>query len=78
MEDEGNQRSQIGWGRAIINAAAVCIAGVALLVVVPNLVVTRWTALVHSARVAIAVAWFFVSLLALTWALRWMQRRRFI
>ncbi|HZD69870.1 MAG TPA: hypothetical protein VFA45_13470 [Actinomycetes bacterium] len=60
--------------------ATVVIAalGLALLVLVPNLIVTRLGGLGRSGRVALASVWFFGMLAAFTWLLRRLQARRLI
>ena len=68
----------MAWPRALLLAAAICVVGIGLLVYVPNIVLTRWTRLVHSARIAIATAWFFVALFGIAGALRYLQKRDLI
>jgi hypothetical protein len=57
-------------GIAIVAAAAL------VLVYAPDLVLTRVTGVGRSGRVAIATAWFYVTLLGLAWALRRLQAHR--
>jgi hypothetical protein len=52
--------------------------GVALLVVVPNLIVTRLGGLDRGWRAALATIWFFGMLAALAWLLRRLQARHLI
>ncbi len=60
-------------------AAVVIVAlGVGLLVVVPNLIVTRIGGLDRSGRVALATVWFFGLLAAFAWLLRRLQARHLI
>jgi len=66
------------WPRAIVAAVVVVALGVALLVVVPNLIVTRVGGLGRSGRVALATVWFFGMLAAFAWLLRRLQARRLI
>lgn len=76
MDDRSEQPAGLSWLRAAAISVIIAVAGVALLAYVPNLIVTRLTGLVHSARVAIAVAWFFIALLGLALAMRWLQGRK--
>jgi hypothetical protein len=68
----------IGWGPGALRAVGLLVIGAALLVVVPNLLVTKLTGLSRDARVAVAVAWFAVTLVASTWVLRRLQARDII
>jgi hypothetical protein len=68
----------LSWPRAVVAAVLVVVLGVALLVVVPNLIVTRVDGLDRSGRVALATVWFFGMLAAFAWLLRRLQARRFI
>jgi hypothetical protein len=65
--------SGFGWLRAIVVAVLVSVMAFVLLVYLPNLIVTRWTALTHSARVAIAASGFFVALFGLARIMRALQ-----
>ncbi len=68
----------LSWPRAIVATVVVVALGVALLVVVPNLIVTRVGGLDRSGRVALATVWFFGMLAAFAWLLRRLQARRLI
>jgi hypothetical protein len=60
-------------------ATVVIVAlGVALLVLVPNLILTRVGGLDRSGRVALATVWFFGMLAAFAWLLRRLQARHLI
>jgi hypothetical protein len=60
-------------------ATVVIVAlGVTLLVIVPNLIVTRVGGLERSGRVALATVWFFGMLAAFTWLLRRLQASHLI
>ena len=60
-------------------ATVVVVAiGIVLLVVVPNLIVTRLGGLDRSGRVALATVWFFGMLAAFAWLLRRLQARHLI
>jgi len=52
--------------------------GVGLLLVVPNLIVTRLGGLDRSWRAALATVWFSGMLAALAWLLRRLQARHLI
>jgi hypothetical protein len=67
-----------GWPRAIVATVVLAALGVALLVVVPNLIVTRVGGLDRSGRVALATVWFFGMLAAFAWLLRRLQARHLI
>lgn len=69
---------EISWMRASLTSLVIVVVAVALLIVVPNIIITRWNRFVHSARVAFAVAWFFISTLGLAGALRALQSRRIL
>jgi hypothetical protein len=68
----------LSWPRAIVATVVVVALGVALLVVAPNLIVTRVGGLDRSGRVALATVWFFGMLAAFVWLLRRLQARRLI
>jgi hypothetical protein len=68
----------LSWPRAIVASVVIVALGVALLVVVPNLIVTRVGGLERSGRVALATVWFFGMLAAFTWLLRRLQARHLI
>ena len=58
--------------------AAVVVVVVGLLVVVPNLIVTRFGGLDRGQRVGLATIWFFAMLAGLAWLLRRLQARHLI
>lgn len=66
------------WPRAIVESVVIAALGVGLLVLVPNLIVTRVGGLDRSGRVALATVWFFGMLAAFAWLLRRLQARHFI
>ena len=68
----------LSWPRAIVATVVVVALGVALLVVVPNLIVTRVGGLDRSGRVALATVWFFGMLAGFAWLLRRLQARHLI
>jgi hypothetical protein len=68
----------LSWPRAIVATVVVVALGVALLVVVPNLLVTRLGGLARSGRMAVATVWFFGMLAAFAWLLRRLQARHLI
>jgi len=59
-------------------AAVIAVVGVGLLVVVPNLIVTRVGGLGRDGRVALATVWFFGVLAGFAWLLRRLQARSLI
>ena len=71
-------RVALSWPRAIVATVVIVVLGVALLVVVPNLIVTRVGGLDRSGRVALATVWFFGLLAAFAWLLRRLQARHLI
>ena len=66
------------WPRAVVAAVVVVVVGVGLLVVVPNLIVTRLGGLDRGQRVGLATIWFFAMLAGLAWLLRRLQARHLI
>jgi hypothetical protein len=66
------------WPRAVVAAVVVVVVGVGLLVVVPNLIVTRLGGLDRGQRVGLATVWFFAMLAGLAWLLRRLQARHLI
>lgn len=71
------ETAPIGWFRAILTAAIIAVVGIALLVYVPNAILTHANA-GRSVRVAIATTEFFVALFVLAFVLRRLQRRKII
>ena len=63
----------MGWGKAAVISVVALAAAVLLLVFAPDAILTRFTGLGRSTRVAVATAWFFVALAALAWAMRRLQ-----
>jgi hypothetical protein len=57
---------------------AMAAIAVGLLVVVPNLIVTRLGGLDRAWRAALATIWFLAMLAALAWLLRRLQARQLI
>ncbi len=68
----------LSWPRAIVATVVVVAIGIVLLVVVPNLIVTRLGGLDRSGRVALATVWFFGMLAGFAWLLRRLQARHLI
>jgi hypothetical protein len=68
----------LSWPRAIVATVVVVALGIALLVVVPNLIVTQLGGLDRSGRVALATVWFFGMLACFAWLLRRLQARHLI
>ncbi len=74
--DEG--AAHIGWARAILTAAIIAVVGIAVCVYGTNAILTRVHSWNRHARVFVATSWFFVTLLAIAWGLRRLQRRKVI
>ena len=68
----------LSWPRAIVATVVVVALGIALLVVVPNLIVTQLGGLDRSGRVALATVWFFGMLAGFAWLLRRLQARHLV
>ena len=66
------------WPRAVVATIALAAIGVGLLVVVPNLIVTRLGGLDRGWRAGLATIWFFAMLAGLAWLLRRLQARQLI
>jgi hypothetical protein len=66
--------ASIGWGRAAASALVILAVGAGLLIYLPNWVLTHLSGLSRHARVAVATLEFLVSLAAMSWALRRLQR----
>jgi len=66
------------WPKAVAATVALAALGVALLVVVPNLIVSRLGGLDRGQRAGLATIWFFAMLAALAWLLRRLQARHLI
>lgn len=64
----------MSWRRAVATALLAVVVSVGLLVYVPNIILTHLGAS-RSVRVALATASFFVSLVAISAALRVLQGR---
>jgi len=67
----------ISRAAALFDEVVVAV-GVGLLVVVPNLIVTRLGGLDRGQRVGLATIWFFAMLAGLAWLLRRLQARHLI
>ena len=68
--------SPIGWWRGVGSAVVILAVGAGLFVYLPEWVLTHLTGLSRHGRVAVATIEFLVSLVAVSWVLRWLQRRR--
>jgi hypothetical protein len=78
VDEDEHDDAGLSWARAALITAVTLLVGVALLVVVTNVVVTRVTGVDRHARVGLASAWFLLSLAALAWALRRLQARHVV
>jgi hypothetical protein len=70
--------ASVSWPRAVVATAAIVAVAVGLLVVVPNLIVTRLGGLDRAWRAGLATIWFFAMLAVLAWLLRRLQARQVI
>ena len=66
------------WPRALLSGTGIVAIAFGLLVIVPNLLLTRLSSLHRSGRVTVTTVWFTVALTALLWILRRLQARRLI
>jgi hypothetical protein len=65
----------MSWTRAVLLGTGIALAAAILLLIVPNLLVTRPVQLSRELRVALAVGWFAVAFPLITFGLRWLQSR---
>jgi hypothetical protein len=77
-DDDVQDRSRIGWLRAILTAAAIVVIAIGVLVYGSNALLTKVHRLKRGALVGIVTTAFFILLFALAWALRVLQRRNII
>jgi len=70
--------TMLSWPRAVVATVIIVALGVGLLLVVPNLIVTRLGGLDRSWRAALATVWFFGALAAFAWLLRRLQASNLI
>jgi hypothetical protein len=70
--------ASVSWPQAVVATVALVALGVGLLVVVPNLIVTRLGGLDRGWRAGLATIWFFAMLAGLAWLLRRLQARQLI
>jgi hypothetical protein len=71
----GELRVTLSWPRAVAITGALVALGVALLIVVPNLIVTQLGGLDRGQRSGLATIWFFAMLAVVAWLLRRLQAR---
>jgi hypothetical protein len=72
------QPASIGWGRAVLSALLVVVAGAVLFIFGPNWLLTHLTGLSRNGRVAVVTIEFVVSFVLFAWGLRRLQARRVI
>jgi hypothetical protein len=65
----------MSWLRAGLAGATLIALAFAVLVYVPDLLVSSLSGLDRSTRVLLATAWFTIAAVALMWALRKLQAR---
>ena len=73
---EGGRPLATRWPRAAALACAWCAAGVLLLLLAPQAILTRWTAVSRGAREVVAALWFAAACVALVAVLVRAQRPR--
>jgi hypothetical protein len=66
------------WPRAIVSGVVIVAVAFALLVVIPDLILSQVTNFERGGRVALATGWFAASLVGLLWGLRRLQSRHII
>lgn len=66
------------WSRAFLSGVVIVGFAFALLIVIPDLILSNITGVERSSRVALATGWFVASLAGLLWGLRRLQGRRII
>lgn len=66
------------WSRALLLGMVIVAVAFALLVVIPDLILSEITGIERGGRVALASGWFIVSLTGMIWGLRRLQSRRVI
>lgn len=66
------------WLRAIVSGVVIVGIAFALLVVVPDLILSQVTSFERGGRVALATGWFAASLAGMLWGLRRLQGSRII
>ena len=78
MNDDEHDDARLSWARAALITAVTLLVGLALVVGVTNVVVTRVTRVDRHVRVGLASAWFLLSLAGLAWVLRRLQARHVV
>jgi hypothetical protein len=68
----------LSWPRAVAISAVILAAGIGLVVVVTDLIISEVGSLDRHARVGLATLWFVVALSGLGWALRRLQARHVV
>jgi hypothetical protein len=66
------------WPRAILSGLVIVAVAFAVLVVIPDLILSSVTSIERGGRVALATGWFAASLVGLLWGLRRLQGRHII
>jgi cytochrome b561 len=75
---ETDEETSIGWLRAIATGLAILVITTAAAVFGANAILTKSLALTRTAREWLASALFFVVLIVVAAALRWLQHKRLI
>lgn len=77
-EVEERDEADLSWPRAVAVSAAILAAGIGLVVVVTDLLVSEVSGLDRSSRVGLATLWFVVSFGGLMWVVRRLQARHVV
>ena len=78
MNQDEHDDARLSWARAALITAVTLLVGLALVVGVTNVIVTRVTGVDRHVRVGLASAWFLLSLAGLAWVLRRLQARHVV
>ena len=73
-----DEEPSIGWPRAIATGLGVLVVTVAGAVLGANAILTKSLALTRTAREWLATALFFIVLIVVAGALRWLQQKKWI
>jgi len=65
----------MSWIKALMWGVGIVAATFAVLVVIPDLLLSNLSGIKRSGRVAVTTAWFTVALVAVLWGLRRLQAR---
>ena len=77
-DDDPGAGGEIGWVRAILSGLAVLVVGFGAGLGGANAILTKALGLTRDGRQWLATALFLAVVIALAWALRWLQGRGLI